>query len=130
MDQGRVIADDTAPALKRTLAGDLLTFRFADREAARSAVPVLARLTGRDVGLSDSSATVTVPDGDRLLPTALRELDTVGLPVRAATGVPPTLDDVFLALTGRSLREAHEAAATDTESEADVPAAQQQETVR
>ena len=64
--------------------------------------------TARD---SETALTLTVPDGARLLPTAIRELNAAGIQVERATGVPPTLDDVFLALTGRTLREAD---ATDT----------------
>jgi len=117
MDRGRVIADDTAAALKGTLAGDVLTFGFANAADAGRAEPVLAGLVAR-AGLADrelrredaTSLGVTVPDGDELLPAAVRALDAAGLTVARATGVPPTLDDVFLALTGRTLREAGEGA--------------------
>ena len=51
---------------------------------------------------------LTAPDGDSLLPAAVRALDAADIRVARATGVPPTLDDVFLALTGRTLREAGE----------------------
>jgi len=123
MDQGRVIADDTAAALKATLAGDVLTFGFGSADAASAALPVLAQVTGREPVLGpDARASVTAPDGDGLLPTAIRALDAVGLGVRTATGVPPTLDDVFLALTGRSLREADRTAVdADATDEASVP---------
>jgi ABC-2 type transport system ATP-binding protein len=46
-----------------------------------------------------------------MLPWLLRELDHVGVDVRAADVRVPTLDDVFLSLTGRSLREESEVAA-------------------
>ncbi|BDZ55580.1 ABC transporter ATP-binding protein [Agromyces marinus] len=106
MDQGRVIADDTAPALKATLAGDLLAFGFDSADEASAALPVLAQVTGREPLLGpDARVSVTAPSGDGLLPAAIRALDAAGLGVRTATGVPPTLDDVFLALTGRALRE-------------------------
>jgi ABC-2 type transport system ATP-binding protein len=48
---------------------------------------------------------LVVDHGDRVLPSLLRELDASGLTVTSATLRQPTLDDVFLALTGRSLRE-------------------------
>ena len=108
MDKGRVIADDTAAQLKANLAGDLLTFGFADETDAASAVSVIEGLTDREVRREGASVIFTAPDGDALLPTAVRALDAAGLSVRTATGVPPTLDDVFLALTGRTLREAGE----------------------
>ncbi|WP_395245880.1 ABC transporter ATP-binding protein [Agromyces sp. MMS24-K17] len=125
MDRGRVIADDTAPALKSTLAGDVLTFGFDAADEASAALPVLGRVAGRAAALDQAGrATVTVPDGEALLPVAIRELDAAGLVVRTASGVPPTLDDVFLALTGRSLREADQAApgaADDVDGGASAP---------
>ncbi|SFR94971.1 ABC-2 type transport system ATP-binding protein [Microbacterium sp. cf046] len=109
MDKGRVIADDTAARLKAELAGDVLTFGFATEADAEHAVAVVQRLTDRVVRREGTdSVVVTAPDGDSLLPDAVRALDAAGIRVARATGVPPTLDDVFLALTGRTLREAGE----------------------
>jgi ABC-type multidrug transport system ATPase subunit len=120
MDKGRVIADDTAARLKAELAGDVLTFGFASDSDAEQAVPVVQGLTDRHVRRDgEASVTLTAPDGDALLPAAVRALDAAGIRVTRATGVPPTLDDVFLALTGRTLREAGEGEpAEDTESDA------------
>ncbi len=123
MDRGRVIADDTAAALKATLAGDVLTFGFAGAGEADAALAVVARLTDREPSRpAAASVAVSVPDGDRLLPEVLRALDAAGLPARSATGVPPTLDDVFLALTGRTLREAGEGEPTEDEQTTDAAA--------
>ncbi|GAA1983423.1 ATP-binding cassette domain-containing protein [Microbacterium pumilum] len=109
MDKGRVIADDTAANLKAELAGDVLTLGFASEPDADRAVAVVQGLTDRPVQRADAaSITVTAPDGEALLPAAVRALDAQGVTVARATGVPPTLDDVFLALTGRTLREAGE----------------------
>lgn len=108
MDRGRVIADDTAAALKSNLAGDLLTFGFASVAEAERAVGIVQRLTERPIHRDGAAIELTAPAGDALLPTAVRALDAAGLTAVRATGVPPTLDDVFLALTGRSLREADE----------------------
>lgn len=116
MDRGRVIADDTASALKANLAGDVVTLGFGGAEDAAAAVAVVQRLTDRAVRREGgASITVTAPDGEALLPAAVRELDAAGIRVRTATGVPPTLDDVFLALTGRTLREAGEGEAGEGE---------------
>jgi ABC-2 type transport system ATP-binding protein len=125
MDRGRVIADDTAARLKANLAGDLLTFGFGTPADADRALAVVSGLTDREVRRADeASITVTAPDGDALLPAAVRALDAAGLTVARATGVPPTLDDVFLALTGRTLREAGEGGADegDDDHEADAAA--------
>ncbi|MCU1411959.1 MAG: transporter [Rhodoglobus sp.] len=95
MDHGRMIADDTAGNLKTTLAGDVITLGFASEADARAAA---ARAGGTAAG---SSLSLTVDHGELVLPRLLRELDSV----TSATLRQPTLDDVFLALTGRSLRE-------------------------
>jgi ABC-2 type transport system ATP-binding protein len=109
MDKGRVIADDTATRLKAELAGDVLTFGFASESDAERAVTVVQQLTDREVRREGAASVVlTAPDGDSLLPSAVRALDAADIRVARATGVPPTLDDVFLALTGRTLREAGE----------------------
>ena len=108
MDRGRVIADDTATRLKAELAGDVLTFGFASDADADRALAVVARLTDRAVRRDGPALILTAPDGDSLLPAAVRALDAADISVVRATGVPPTLDDVFLALTGRTLREAGE----------------------
>ncbi|GAA3924020.1 ATP-binding cassette domain-containing protein [Microbacterium invictum] len=113
MDKGRVIADDTAARLKANLAGDLLTLGFASEADAAAAVAVVQGLTDREVVGEGDAVTLTAPDGDALLPAAVRALDAAGITVARATGVPPTLDDVFLALTGRTLREAGEGEAVD-----------------
>jgi len=99
MDHGAVIADDTARALKESLAGDRVTLTFA---TATDAAAAAARIGGE---LDGAIVAVTAPGGDRALPRYIRELGDAGLAVEAATHRQPTLDDVFLALTGRSLRE-------------------------
>ncbi|NLF03399.1 MAG: ATP-binding cassette domain-containing protein [Actinomycetales bacterium] len=107
MDSGQVIADDTARALKTELAGDAVTIRVASEERSRAGA-VVGQVLQTEVTVSDDGTlTSAVPDGARLLPLALGRLAAEGLAVEAATCVPPTLDDVFLALTGRTLREAH-----------------------
>ncbi len=120
MDKSRVIADDTAARLKANLAGDVITLGFATETDAAAAVAVVQGLTDREVARSaEASVTVTAPEGDALLPAMVRTLDAAGIVVRSATGVPPTLDDVFLALTGRTLREAGEGADTGEDEQSE-----------
>jgi ABC-2 type transport system ATP-binding protein len=121
MDRGRVIADDTATRLKGELAGDVVTLGFDSGADAAAAAVVVQALTDREVRIDGHSIVVTAPDGDALLPHAVRALDAEGIAVRTATGVPPTLDDVFLALTGRTLREAGEGGG-DTDADTHDPA--------
>ncbi|GAA0921684.1 ATP-binding cassette domain-containing protein [Virgisporangium aurantiacum] len=98
VDHGRVIADDPPARLKAAL-GDRVTLGFASASEATSAVTL--------VGGSCEGTHVSVPgdDGPALVPSLLRDLDVAGVKVLSATVTQPTLDDVFLSLTGRSLRE-------------------------
>ncbi len=106
IDRGTVIADDTASALKSDLAGDLLTIGLDDPAAAvRVAGLADALVTVRDVTVAGASVQVRTREGDATLPELLRAAEACGLRVATAEIARPTLDDVFLGLTGRSLRE-------------------------
>lgn len=109
MDFGRMIADDTAPALKARLAGDVISIGLGTAaEVARAADVARATLDGARTASppsDDRMLEITLEHGESELPRLLRELDAAGLPPRTASLRQPTLDDVFLALTGRSLRD-------------------------
>ncbi|MEV1291246.1 ATP-binding cassette domain-containing protein [Pseudonocardia sp. NPDC049635] len=121
IDHGRIIADDTAERLKSEQAGDRLTVTVApeDRPAARTVLtralaPVLTGAPGAPAPepqieervVPDGCAlTVGVPAAAHALPVLLAHLRDAGIDVTAAESRRPTLDDVFLHLTGRSLRE-------------------------
>ncbi|GGD45088.1 ABC transporter [Microbacterium faecale] len=125
MDRGRIIADDAPAALKETLAGGTVTLGFARDEEATRARSVVSALAGSDAHQTDASLTLTAPHVDRLLPRLVRDAEAAGSPVASATGVPPTLDDVFLSLTGRTLRDADDRGTgtdtTDATTEAVAP---------
>jgi ABC-2 type transport system ATP-binding protein len=108
VDHGRIIADDTAAALKAEQAGDRIGLTVAPGDLA-TAAEVAARV-GEVVSAEGERVTVRVEHGDRLLPGLLTALADRRADVRAATLHQPTLDDVFLTLTGRSLREGADAA--------------------
>jgi ABC-2 type transport system ATP-binding protein len=106
IDHGRVIADDSPARLKADLAGDRITLQFDDEETARRA-SVRSRGVASTAQIERLGDTVhiRVPGAPRLVPGLLRDLDGAGIPVASANVHSPTLDDVFLNLTGRSLRE-------------------------
>ncbi|WP_062130864.1 ATP-binding cassette domain-containing protein [Demequina aestuarii] len=105
IDHGEIVGKGTAEELKRSVGGDqvLLTSTSADaaRALARAATAILGDLPAEVDG---DEVRLTVPDGASALPKLLRELgashDVEGVAVRR-----PTLDDVFLTMTGRSLRD-------------------------
>ncbi|MGH8882871.1 MAG: ATP-binding cassette domain-containing protein, partial [Stackebrandtia sp.] len=107
IDGGRIIAEGAPAKLKAELAGDRVTVGCATGAETQTAAAVARRLdTARDVTVDGLSVCVTAPDGESLLPHYLRLLDASAVDVRTARLAVPTLDDVFLALTGRSLRDA------------------------
>jgi ABC-2 type transport system ATP-binding protein len=104
IDHGRIIADGTPERLKADLAGDLLTLTGAgETDAAR--IAAAAARAGGEVTIDGCAVRARVPGGDAVLPELVRALDRDGVRVATAELRRPTLDDVFLHLTGRSLRE-------------------------
>ncbi len=109
IDHGRVIADGTAETLKSASTGDRIVVTTQDEPAAAKAAEIATRIAGPDaVDLDTVTIRVRVSRADTALPEYLRALDTAGVQVTAADTVRPSLDDVFLTLTGRSLRDGDE----------------------
>jgi ABC-2 type transport system ATP-binding protein len=105
IDHGEVIADDTADRLKAQLAGDRILLT-ADGGSVDRVLEVARRTVApEEVEVTGDSVSLRVVEGAETLPGLLRALDRDGLTVRSAEVRRPTLDDVFLTLTGRSLRE-------------------------
>ncbi|MEW9553966.1 ATP-binding cassette domain-containing protein [Nonomuraea sp. NPDC050783] len=117
VDNGRVIADGTPARLKSDLAGDRITLTTTTPEEARRAAAALGGLAegtaestaeGRAESTAESTVEGTtvhlrVADAAATLPACLRALDAKLIEVVTAETARPTLDDVFLTLTGRSL---------------------------
>lgn len=104
IDHGEVIADDSAAALKSAL-GDLVALDFASADAARSAAERADRVPGAQVVVRGSHVELRAAFGRDAAPGLVAELAAAGTPATRMEVVGPTLDDVFLDLTGRSLRE-------------------------
>ncbi|TMR98824.1 ATP-binding cassette domain-containing protein [Nonomuraea basaltis] len=99
IDNGRIIADGTSEQLKNDLAGDHITITTSTEEEARRAAGMgNGTAEGTTVRLRVSNAAAALPD-------YLRTLDGAGIKVTTAETTRPTLDDVFLSLTGRSLTD-------------------------
>lgn len=116
IDHGEVIADDTAGRLKSGL-GDLIRLGYTDRAAASRAVELAGRLPGATTEVSAGerpAVEIRVSGGRELAIGLLGDLGRAQLPPTSVELVGPTLDDVFLDLTGRSLRETATTADTDT----------------
>jgi len=107
IDHGRVIADDTADALKRKQAGDRLTVVVRPEHAAdaRTLLATEGSEPDEQPDADGRALSVRVEAASHAMPGVLERLRGAGIDVIAATARRPTLDDVFLNLTGRSLRE-------------------------
>ena len=111
IDHGRVIADDTASALKSAL-GDLVSMDFIDATSARAAAERADRIPGAQVSVAGSHVDLRAAFGRDAAPGLVADLASTGTPVTRLEVVGPTLDDVFLNLTGRSLNESRNETAT------------------
>jgi daunorubicin resistance ABC transporter ATP-binding subunit len=103
VDHGRIAAEGTAAELKATIGGNVLSVRLADPAALDEAASVLSALSPDEqprVDAADGEIRLAVPD-PATSAEALRRLDARHLEVAAIELQQPSLDDVFLALTGR-----------------------------
>ena len=101
IDQGRVIAEGTPDELKSRTGGALLQVSIARAENRELAMSVLTPLcTGRVEVRDDRTFEAPITAGDRVVPTVIRALDDAGVDVLDVVVRRPSLDDVFLALTG------------------------------
>lgn len=115
IDHGRVIADDTPAKLKDDLAGDRLTISTQNEADAHRTLETAERIaTLHETRIEGCTVNMRARRGHALLPELLRALDASGITALTAEIKRPTLDDVFLALTGRSLRESELAEETET----------------
>jgi ABC-2 type transport system ATP-binding protein len=109
IDHGVIVAAGTPDELKRRVSGDVVTLlvsSLASHGATEAARSLLAASTVvRDITVADGSLRLTVDHGEEALPVLLRTLDGAGITMSAISLSRPTLDDVFLTLTGRSLRD-------------------------
>ncbi len=105
IDHGRVVAEGTASELKSRLGSTIITVTLGANASDAQAKEALAGL-----GLTDLTAAgeleLKVTDGGRSLLAAVRRLDEAGVAVEAVSLREPSLDDVFLQLTGHTSDDA------------------------
>ncbi|MFD8061345.1 ATP-binding cassette domain-containing protein [Streptomyces cyaneofuscatus] len=107
-DHGTIVAEGTPDELKARVAGDAVAVDVADRAA--EAAELAEQLPGaEEVTVARDTVRFRVPRGDSALPELLRALDGRGILMTSVQINRPTLDDVFLSLTGRSLRDSEAA---------------------
>jgi ABC-2 type transport system ATP-binding protein len=117
IDHGQVIAQGTADQLKAQVGGERLEFTLAEAAQLDSAIATLRPLGAGEAQVDRHARQLTLPvdGGAAALVAALRELDAAGIAVQDVGLRRPTLDDVFLSLTGHAAEVAPE-----PEAEAEV----------
>ena len=105
MDHGEVVAEGTPEQLKRRISGDVLTIEAEPAEVETVVGVANATVSVRNHITDDGRVHLTVEAGDQSVVPLLRALDAKGVVPDALTVKRPSLDDVFLAVTGRSLRD-------------------------
>jgi ABC-2 type transport system ATP-binding protein len=117
IDRGRILAHGTPDQLKAQVGGDRLQLRLAAPATTSRAAELVADLGTSPPQVDAQVGEVTIPntDGVAVLPEVVRRLDAAGLALSDLALRRPTLDDVFLTLTGQATQpsDPSETAATD-----------------
>ncbi|QIM21996.1 ATP-binding cassette domain-containing protein [Phycicoccus sp. HDW14] len=121
IDHGRIVAADTSDNLKAQVAGDLVDLEVTDASRVGEAAARLEAVA-ESVEVDGSHARGRVPRAAKVVPGLMADLGAAGLELASIEVKRPTLDDVFLTLTGRSLRDAESSSGTTDPVEAGVPA--------
>jgi ABC-2 type transport system ATP-binding protein len=108
IDHGKVIAQGTSDELKDRVGGERLEVRLEQADDSGRAVEALAPLSDERPTAQDFTVSVAVRERSGVIVDAVRRLGAAGVGVDDITLRRPTLDDVFLALTGHAAEEAKE----------------------
>lgn len=115
IDRGRVIADGTADSLKASVGTSTMTLVIADSGRTEEARVLVSTRLGLDASAATGSGRVTAPMKDAsATPDILISLRDIGIDVAEITVAKPSLDEVFMSITGRP----DSAAATSEENAA------------
>jgi ABC-2 type transport system ATP-binding protein len=106
IDHGKIVAIDTPEALKASVGKDRVQIRTADDD---SAIAALGAQFGIEATIAEGAVTFAVESGEQFVPRLFAEL---GVPIRSVSVSRPSLDDVFMNYTGKTIRDA-EAGAVD-----------------
>lgn len=110
IDKGRIIASGTPAELKKIVGGDVIYLRTTDNKKAMEDVK---RLFDMEVSEKDDEIFISALKGEACIPALIREIGERVLSVRMQR---PTLNDVFLKLTGKEIREQNGTAQDDVKA--------------
>jgi ABC-2 type transport system ATP-binding protein len=105
IDRGLVIAEGTSDELKERVGGDRLEVSLADSSAAERALDTLRAVADGEPAVEDSRVSIPVREAGGVIAEVVRRLDDQGVRIEDIAVRRPTLDDVFLMLTGHHAEE-------------------------
>jgi len=100
VDHGRVIAEGTPATLKANLGTSVVSITLRDNDMARRAALLVSSLSAKEPIVDHNIVELTVEDGPKVGAEVLRTLDAAEVPIGGLALREPSLDDVFLSLTG------------------------------
>jgi ABC-2 type transport system ATP-binding protein len=100
VDHGRVIAEGTPAELKANLGTSVVSITLSDNEAAQMAAGLVAAFSDNEPIIDHDIVELTVENGPKVGAEVLRTLDAAGVSIAGLALREPSLDDVFLSLTG------------------------------
>jgi ABC-2 type transport system ATP-binding protein len=105
IDHGNVIAEGTSDELKDRVGGERLEIRLEQPEDAEAAIAALAEMTAERPVFEDGVVSAPARERSGAIAAAVRRLDAAGVAIDDIHLRRPTLDDVFIALTGHAAEE-------------------------
>jgi ABC-2 type transport system ATP-binding protein len=105
IDRGLVIAEGTSDELKAKIGGDRLEIHLCDGHRSEEALAALAAIASERPFVENGSVTVPVAERRGTIAEAVRRLDDAGIAIDDIAVRTPTLDDVFLNLTGHAAEQ-------------------------
>ncbi len=105
LDRGKVIAEGTSNQLKAKLGGDVVEFEVANEAQAGPALQVAKEFSSQKPTAENTTVTMPAKNGSKSLLDVVRALDQANIPVESIALHRPSLDDVFLNLTGERAKD-------------------------
>jgi ABC-2 type transport system ATP-binding protein len=102
LDHGSLIAEGTSDELKRMVGGDSIEVRLRDSAQSATAIAALAEIASGEPSSQDGLVRFPIERRDGSIAGAVRRLDAAGIEVEDLAIRRPTLDDVFISLTGHA----------------------------
>ncbi|MGB7105003.1 MAG: ATP-binding cassette domain-containing protein, partial [Acidimicrobiales bacterium] len=105
LDRGKIIAQGTSQELKEQMGTTVLALSFSSTDDALRAQPLLSNLSNQPANIEGTVLEMTVDNGPSVTADALRRIDGAGISLDGLALREPSLDDVFLNLTGHKAED-------------------------